>query len=190
MRNYFGCVVALLFLVSAPLPAFAAWIIDYPHSQLTFIGLEGSNAFTGSFKKFQLQVDLDPAHSDTGKISADIDIASATAGSAERDSYLPQPDWFNTAAFPTAHFESTSITKTGDLAYTADGKLTIKGITQPVSLIFTLVPEGDHWRAQGKVTLKRGDFHVGAGEWASETYVKNLVDVMFNVVATPQPEGR
>jgi polyisoprenoid-binding protein YceI len=179
------CLVSCLFFIATP--AFAkTWVIDNSASHLGFIGTQGSAAFNGSFKNFQANIDLDPDHPETGKITATIDIASATAGSSERDSYLPQADWFDTKKFPQAQFVSTSIEKTGDHDYVAKGNLTIKNITQPVTLPFTLIPEGDHWRAKGKVSLMRTDFHIGEHDWSNEDYVKHAVDVVIDLSAKPQ----
>jgi polyisoprenoid-binding protein YceI len=186
----YGKVTIVAAMLALALPAMAHaknWNIDYAHSQLGFIGMQGTAAFNGGFHKFQTTIDLDPAHPQTGKISTIIDMASATAGSQDRDSYLPQSDWFNTSKFPEARFESSSIRKTADNTYVADGFLTIKSFSHPVSLTFTLVPEQDHWRAKGTTKLARNDFHVGEGEWTTEAYVKNQVEVDFDIIATPQP---
>lgn len=169
-------------------PVFAKdWVIDYSHSSLGFIGNQSGAAFTGGFKRFQTIVDLDPAKPEAGKISATIDVTSITANDSERDSYLPQADWFSFSTFPQAQFISSGIRKTGDQSYVADGTLTIKGIAKPLSLPFTLKPEGDHWRAQGRVTLIRTDFHVGDHDWANEDYVKRAVDVVLDLTAKPAP---
>ena len=96
---------------------------------------------------------------------------------------LPQKDWFDTSKFSQAQFVTTSIRKIGAGHYQAEATLTIKGMMHPVTLPFTLVPEGDHWRAQGKVTLMRDDFSLGQGMFANETYVKHAVDVLVDLVA-------
>lgn len=179
------CLTSCLLLLAAP--AYAKnWVIDAGQSHLGFIGTQGTASFEGSFKNFQVTVDLDPDHPETGKITATIDIASVTAGSAERDSYLPQADWFDTKKFPQAQFVSNTIQKTGDHAYLAQGNLTIKNVTRPVSLPFTLTQENDHWRAKGKVNLTRTDFHIGEGQWSNENYVKYGVDVVIDLSAKPQ----
>ena len=175
--------VALL----AASPAFAKeWIIDYGHSRLGFVGMQGKSAFEGSFGKFEAHIDFDPEHPETGKIAATIDTASAATGDAERDSTMPQPDWFDVKHFAEARFTSTSIRKSGS-AYIADGMLSIKGIAQPVKLPFTLTQDGDHWRAQGRATLARNAFQVGIGQWANENYVGYAVDVVVDIAAKPAP---
>lgn len=176
--------MAVAWIVAAASPAAAkAWTIDYAHSTIGFTGMQGSSMFDGSFKKFQIALDLDPDHPEAGTITATIDIASASAGSAERDDALPQAEWFNTSHFPQARFETQTIRKTGDRTYEAEGTLTIKGNSRPVKLPFTLVAEGDHMRAQGRVTLIRTDFGIGAGQWSDDAFVKHAVDVTIDISA-------
>ena len=179
---------SLLFAVLLSTPVYAkSWLVDYQNSHLGFVGKESDKSFEGVFKNFQTTIDFDPDKPENGKIAATIEIGSATAGSAQRDGYLPQSDWFDTKQFPEAQFVSSSIKKTGDHAYLATGLLTIKGVSKIVSLPFTLTEEGDHFRAKGKVSLIRTDFHIGDHDWANEDYVKYAVDVVIDLAAKPQP---
>jgi len=178
---------AMLALVGMTVNASAemkSWVIDYDHSRLGFVGNQGGEPFYGGFKKYNAKIDFDLDKPEAGKIAVTIFTSSATAGSSDRDEYLPTKDWFDIGVFPRAEFVSTSIVKTGD-AYTVTGDLTIKGQTHEVSLPFTLVPEKDHWRAQGKLSLERTDFHVGMGDWAGEAYVKHNVDIVVNFEVKP-----
>jgi len=178
--------LALVALTALSMSAQAKdWQIDYAHSKLGFIGDQNGAKFEGGFKKFDAQVSFDPDHLDAGKISVSVDLASATTGDDERDSYLPQDAWFHVSAFPAAQFTASKFRKTGVNAYEADGTLTLKGITKNLTLPFTLTPEGDHWRAQGRVTLMRTDFSIGQGSFANESYVKHAVDVVIDLAAKP-----
>ena len=159
------------------------WQVDYAHSSLGFIGDQGGQAFSGSFKNFTAHISLDPDHPETGKISVTVDIASATAGSSDRDAMLPQKEWFDTSQFPQAQFISTTIRKIGPGQYVADATLTIKGVTKNVTLPFTLMSEGDHWRAKGHVNVMRNDFSIGTGSFSGESYVKHAVDVVVDIAA-------
>ncbi len=176
-------VVLALLAASAGTAQAKEWQVDYVHSHLSFVGDQNGEKFQGGFKKFEAQITLDPDHAETGAISVTVDAASAYAGSSDRDELLPQKDWFDTSKFPQAQFVTTSIRKIDAGKYQAEATLTIKGMTHPVTLPFTLVPEGDHWHAQGKVTLKRTDFDLGQGMFANETYVKYAVDVSIDLIA-------
>ena len=183
--------IALLPLLLAGAAHAKTWDVNYAQSHLGFEGKQGDAAFQGGFAKFDVKIDFDPAKPEAGKITATIDTSSATAGSSERDSFLPQADWFDVKNFPQAQFASTSIKstgtdKTGIDCYEAAGALTIKGISKPLALPFCLAKEGDHYRARGKVALMRQDYHVGEHDWASETYVKFGVDVTVDLEVKPK----
>ncbi|MDX2027399.1 MAG: YceI family protein [Alphaproteobacteria bacterium] len=188
MKKYLAVFLALLACAS-PTPSFAKnWTVDYANSRLGFTATQGDKSFEGSFKNFQTTIDFDPAKPEAGKITATIDMISAVAGSAERDSALPQADWFDTKKFPQAQFASTSIKAAGTdksaaQCFEAEGTLTIKGIERKVTLPFCLKPEDDHTRAKGKIVLMRNDFQIGQGQWASEAFVKNAVTVTVDIAA-------
>jgi len=185
-------------LLSIVLAAFSSsaeakpWIVDYAHSHIGFNGTANGSAFEGAFKSFTAAIDFDPDHPETGKISAVIAINGATSGDKQRDTMLPQADWFNVAAFPEAQFVSIGIRKTGSDKigiddYEAVGTLTIKGFSHPVTLPFSLKREGDYWRVRGNAVLRRDDFHVGEGDWNNEDYVKYAVTVTIDIAAKPAP---
>ncbi len=186
--------MALFALAISASPAHAKdWTVDYTQSKLGFIATQSGATFNGEFKSFKTGIDFDPEHPTTGKITAIIDIASVTAGNGERDAYLPQSDWFDTRNFPQATFVSTDIGASCDGTdlhgncgcYSANGTLMIKGVAKSVSLPFCLKPEGDHWRAEGKIVLHRADYHIGTGQWSSDDLVKHAVDVTFSIAAKP-----
>jgi len=178
-------VVAIFFMFTGNAEA-KPWVIDYSRSNLGFNATQSGITFQGSFQRFKVDVDFDPDHLETSKINAIIDISSIGTGDAQRDSMLPQPEWFATAQYPQAQFVSTQILKTGPNAYVAKGTLTIKGIAHPSTLPFTFVQEDGHWRSQGKTDILRSDFHVGEGQWSDEKYVKLAVEVKIDIVAKPQ----
>ena len=180
----FPAVLLLGALLGASPANAAPWTVDYANSHLGFKGMQGSTAFDGGFKTFQAVINFDPAHPESGSITATIDTGSATAGSSERDSICREPDWFDVKVFPEAQFASTAIRatspdKSGANCYEATGNLTIKGVTKPVKLPFCLKPENDHMRAEGRLTLTRTDFNLGSsGQWAADAFIRDAVEVM------------
>ena len=65
---------------------------------------------------------------------------------------------------PEARFLSETITRDGD-AYAADGTLTIKGVSQPATLRFTLDINDGRAVADGGLTVERSAFGVGVAGW-------------------------
>src|SRR5882672_4074788 len=156
--------------------------------QLVAAGSEG--AFTskqmgvpvdGKFRKFDAQIAFDPKKPEAAKIGLTIDLASVSLGAAETDAEIVKPDWFDTAKFPQATFQSTAVKAAGPAKYEMTGKLTIKGTTQNVVVPFALAQAGANTTATGTFVIKRLDFRIGDGEWKDTSMVANDVQVRFKL---------
>lgn len=176
-------ILAALSLLATPALA-APWVID-PSSTLTFTGKQAGETFTGHFTKFTPVVEFDPAKPEAGGITVTVDMASATIADKDKQDSLPTEDWFNTPQFPTASFISSTIKKTGDHTYEASGRLTLHGVSQLVTLPFTLKEDAGKTIVDGKVVLKRNEFGVGSGQWKDDQWIAYPVDVTFHLIATP-----
>ncbi|MEO7106275.1 MAG: YceI family protein [Rhodoferax sp.] len=153
-------------------------------SEVDFVIKQMGVPVEGHFKKFDAQIALDPAKPAAGKISFTIDIASATMGSPEPDAELPKSVWFNTAKFPQATFQSTSIKGLGGGKFEVTGKLAIKGNTRDAVVPVTLVQNGAVTTATGVVGIKRLAFKIGENEWADTSMVADDVQVKFKLALT------
>jgi polyisoprenoid-binding protein YceI len=175
---------ALLSAMAFAAPALAAdWTVQADKSHLGFSGTQTGAPFKGSFGKWTAEIGFDPAHPEAAHAKIAIDLASARTGDAQRDTALPQSDWFDVKHFPQATFEATGFTaKSGD-AYEAAGKLTIRGVAKDVVLPFTLTIAGDGATARGHLALVRTAFGVGQGAWTSGEWVALEVGVDFDLVA-------
>jgi polyisoprenoid-binding protein YceI len=162
----------------------ATWTIDTAKSHLGFTGSQSGTPFSGEFGKFSGTIVFDPATPAAGHADVTIAIASAKTGDQQKDGAMPGSDWFAADKFPTAAFKATSFKATGTNTYEADGTLTIRGISKPVALPFTLTITGDTAAAKGKVQLVRTDYGVGQGAWSSAQYVALDVAVSVDIVAT------
>jgi polyisoprenoid-binding protein YceI/cytochrome b561 len=165
----------------------ATWTVDPAKSRLGFSGTQTEQPFSGQFKTFAATIDFDPAKPEAGHALVTIDMGSATTGDPQKDEALPGADWFDTKAFPQAKFEATGFKAKGGDAYEADGTLTIRGISKPVALPFTLTTSGDTAHAVGKVQLVRAAFGVGQGAWSTPEYVAFEVNVDIDLTATKAP---
>ncbi|HEY3797892.1 MAG TPA: YceI family protein [Caulobacteraceae bacterium] len=172
--------------IAAPRLALAAppvWSVDHAASRLTFSGQVSGQGFTGAFKKWDAVIHFDPkdlAHSD---VAATIDMTSFATGSQDRDSELPDEDWFWTSHFPTATFVAHGFTAAGPGRYNAAGVLTLRGAAKPLTLPFTLAITGDVAKMNGQVALSRLAFGIGQGEWQSTDTVAAAVTVGVDLTA-------
>ncbi|MBS1085994.1 YceI family protein [Gluconobacter sphaericus] len=173
---------AMSFLAATPVFA-VDWTIDPAHSTIGFAGTQTGNAFTGHFGKFDGTISFDPAHPEEGHAKITIDIASATTADKQRDGAMPGSDWFNVASFPTATFEARSFRAKGGNAYEAVGTLTIRGVSRPETLPFTLDISGQIAHAKGHLDLIRSAFGIGQGPWATGQWVALQVGVSIDVIA-------
>jgi len=92
---------------------------------------------TGSFQKFDATMESEAADFSDAAISFTADVNSISTNMEQRDEHLKSDDFFSAAKFPVLSFTSTGITKTGDDAFTLTGNLTIRDVTNPVSLNVT-----------------------------------------------------
>jgi polyisoprenoid-binding protein YceI len=162
----------------------ASWKLDPAKSQLGFFGTQTGTKFEGKFTRYSTVIVFDPNDLADSHITVTVDLASAVSGDTQRDTALPGIDWFNVAQFPQAKFETTAIHKEGANTYEAVGNLTLRGVTKPLTLPFTLEINGTTAHAQGHVDLVRTDFGVGQGPWASGQWVALDVGVNIDIVAT------
>ena len=173
----------LLATIAAPAFAVTNWQINPATSKLTWTVPFNNQPVTGEFKKWTGKIAFDPQNLPASSIDISIDLASSTSGDANRDTTVKGPDFFNTAATPTATYRATSIQKTTQ-GYVAAGDLTLAGVTKPLALPFTLNINGEKALAQGKIKLSRNAFGVGKGQWKSASEIADLVEVTFTVDAT------
>lgn len=185
-RKYRLAGLAITGALMAPTAHAAAtsWIVNTQKSQIGFSDVQTGKKFTGHFTKFSATVTFNPKAPAAGHAKVVINMCTARAGSVQRNEALPQPNWFDCKAFPTATFTATSFKSDGGANYTAIGTLKIRNITKPISMPFTFVPHGKQADITGQVTLNRTDFGVGQGIWANGNWVGLNVQVMIKLVAT------
>ena len=177
--------VALLLLAAlASSTALAQQKLVPAQSEISFVSKQMGVPVEGRFKKFDAQIAFDPAKPQAGKIAFTVDIASATLGSPEPDSELPKAEWFNTAKFPQATFQSSAIKALGGGKFEVAGKLAIKGASQDAVIPVTLAANGVTTVASGSFTLKRLAYKIGEKEWADTSMVADDVQVKFKLALT------
>lgn len=77
---------------------------------------------------------LDGDDATRSQVSVVIDAASVDTGNADRDAHLKSPEFLDVAQFPEILFRSTEVDDRGDGLFRLRGGLTVKNVTQPVTL--------------------------------------------------------
>jgi polyisoprenoid-binding protein YceI len=171
--------------MAAPAAAQAAvYAVDPASSRLSFTGSFDGRPFTGVFRNWTAQIQFDPAHLEASSVKVVVQTGSVSAGTPEYDKTLVEPAWFNVRQFPTAMFVAKAFSKAGPNRYVARGDLTIRNVTRPISLPFTLQPAGPRTRMRGELTLDRTQFGLGAGDFSGDRPLAKAVRVNVDLVAT------
>ena len=160
----------LLGALLAPAAQARDWTVQ-PGSTLGFATTFEGVKFVGAFKQFSARIVFDPAHPQACTLDATITLASADTGNADRDKMLPTADFFDVARFPTATYRGADCTPAGPGRYSAQGTLTLRGVSKPVPLTL-------QWRMQGAdalltldASVPRLTFGVGSGQWADPSAI-------------------
>ena len=172
----------LLAALALPCASFATdYAVQPAASKLGFTGTFQGASFDGSFGQWSATISYDPAHLASSKFDVSVTLASAKTGDSDRDGALPGADFFDVAKYPTAHFVSTGFRNVGGKVI-ADGQLTLRGVTKPVSLVVDFKPQGSGATLDVATTLKRLDFNVGGGQYADTSVIGADVKVAAHLV--------
>lgn len=145
------------------------YVLDGAHTQVAFsIERFGFTFVLGRFETIEGEIMLDQANPERSSVNATIQTGSISSGNATRNEHLQGEIWLNAAQFPTMTFRSTSVRRTGETTAEVTGDLTIRGITQPVTLAVTLNQIGRNPANGGQAagfsattTISRTAFGVG-----------------------------
>lgn len=156
---------------------------DAAHSSVAAVFKQMNVPVEAKFKKFNAQIDYDPAKPDAAKASVEIETASLDLGEAEMNKEVAKKEWFNAAQFPKASFVSSGIKSAGPGKLNVSGKLTIKGKASDVSFPLTVKAEGGKQVFEGALPIKRLAYNIGEGEWKDTSMVADDVVIKFRVTA-------
>lgn len=191
MRNYLTRAALAPVLCLAAVPALAAeWVIDQDESSVIFKYSYSGTPYQGEFKNVDAVFQIDPMDPGGCKFEVDIPIESIEVGDAETKDYLLDLELFDVDQFPTARFEADSCRITSLDTFEADGMLTIRDQTHPMTFPFDLDVETHEGQVRfhltSEVSINRLEYGVGQGYWASTAAIPNEVDVVVDVYAVRQ----
>jgi polyisoprenoid-binding protein YceI len=185
----------------APVPG-GAYQIDPAHSLIGFAvrHLE-INWVEGRFKDFKGTINFDEKDVTKSSVEFTAKVASIDTEVEARDKHLRTADFFDAEKYPEMIFKSTRVERKGKDGYVLHGDLTLKGVTKPVALPFTITgavkdPWGNtRFGVEAHTKINRRDFQINYGNAfaGSGLDVGNEVTIDLRLEAmqpAPKPAGR
>ncbi|MGH1377915.1 MAG: cytochrome b/b6 domain-containing protein [Alphaproteobacteria bacterium] len=165
------------------------WHIDFDNSSVGFGATQYGQEFQGNFKIAKGQIFFDENNLADSKVRIEIDISSIKTGSSDRDTQAVSGEWFDAGSHPYAVFESDDFKKVDSNQFIASGDLTLRGVTLPIELPFTLditMNDRDENIAEmsANIELNRLDFGIGQGKWQSTDAIGGIVKLDISLSAT------
>ena len=146
---------------SSTVPVFT---ITPVQSRVTFY-VKSSVKLEGTFEKWDATLVFTSTDASTGVLDIKIQADSVHSGSKSEDEMLKGEHCFDVAKDPYITFHSTKITQTGPSTFEVGGIFTLRGISKPAGLTFTVDrgAGGATGEIKGVLTIDRNDFGLGGG---------------------------
>ncbi len=153
---------------------------DAEHGEIEFSGVAEDNLVRGDFQEFEVRVCLDNDELSSAHIEVEVQTGSASVGIRQGDEALLGEEMFFAERYPTATWTSRTIEPDND-AYRAEGELELRGVSAPQAVRLRLARDGDTLRLSGEAEIFRMEFEVGEGEFADTEFVKDRVELEFDL---------
>jgi polyisoprenoid-binding protein YceI len=126
--------------------------------------VKASVAIDGTFDQWDATATMTSPDVETGVLDIKIQAASVNTGSSMKDGKLRGKDFFDADHNPLITFHSTKIVQTGPNTLDYVGDFTIRGVTKPEKLTFTLSGKGTgSGEITGTMAFDRKDYGMNKG---------------------------
>ncbi|MEF2550653.1 cytochrome b/b6 domain-containing protein [Aurantimonas sp. A2-1-M11] len=171
---------------ATPQGAAGDWIVDAAESRLDFAAQFSGKPLTGTVGAWQADVRFSPDALERAQATVTIDTASITVDNSFVAPQVQGKDGFDSDTHPTATLVLSQF-RAADAGYAAEGTLTIKGKSLPVTVPFTFDENADGTAhvAAGSATVDRTAFDLGVSNDPTGQYLDKAVTIRFALVAAP-----
>jgi len=160
-----------------------SYVFGPENSGIDFVASKVTRSHNGGFKKFSGQLKAEGNKlANTGN-KVEIDTTSIWTDTDRLTGHLKTPDFFNVAQFPTATFETTSITPNSTNS-TVTGNLTLHGVTKQISFPANINVSTDSVDVAAEFAINRLDFDIKYPGMPNDLIRKEVV-LRLKVKATP-----
>ena len=143
---------------------------DIPVIQITKEGssvrfaVKASVSLEGTFDKWEATITYPSRDAEAGTLDIKIQADSVNTGSGMKDDKLKSKDFFNVKEDPYITFHSTKFTETGPTTVEVQGNFTIRGVSKPETLLFSVTGKGTGvGEIKGTMAFDRKEFGMNSG---------------------------
>ena len=135
-----------------------------PVSSTIRFGVKASVPIEGKFEKWDAALTFTSREVESGVLDVKIEAASVNTGSGLKDGKLKSKDFFNAQNDPYITFHSTKIVQTGPTTFELPGVFTIRGVSKPETLIFSVTGKGTgSGEIKGMMAFDRKEYGMNSG---------------------------
>jgi polyisoprenoid-binding protein YceI len=132
-------------------------------SKITFY-IKSSVALEGTFDKWDAPLTFTSPDVTTGVLDIKIQADSVNTGSGMKNDKIKGKDFFDVEHDPLITFHSDKIVQTGPTTFDVPGTFTIRGVSKPETLTFTVTGKGTgSGEIKGTMAFDRKDYGMNKG---------------------------
>ena len=173
---------AVMMLLLPAIVLAASGDIDAGKSTIIATFKQEGVAVDNPFKKFSGRIVYDANKVAASSAMIEVETASFDMGGEEYNAEVRKKAWFDSASYPKAVFQSTSIKAEGANKFTATGTLSIKGKSVNLSVPVSVQSASGVNAFDGTIIISRAAFGIGDKAW--NDVVDDKVTVRFHLVGT------
>ena len=187
--KYVIFIFAAIFIFSNAQAAAPEWKLDFDHTGFFFSIDHIYSTVRGHFDKYEGTVMFSPDDLANSRFDFEVEIKSVNTNNSKRDRHLNSADFFDSRKFPTMTFKSRAVKHVKDNQYIVDGTMTIKDVSQELSVPFTFFgikdfPFDKKFEVAGfeaRMTIDRLAYNVGNGKYVEMGVVGRDVEVLISM---------
>jgi polyisoprenoid-binding protein YceI len=151
----------------------AEWQIDRVHSGVYFEIRHSFATVRGQFDDISGKLVFDPENMSASRCDLEVKVASVNTNNKQRDDHLRTKEFFSVDEYQAMKFQTTRVNSTQDNQFQLMGKLTIKDVTQEVTVPMTYLgvkenpfnPKQLVSGFEASFKIDRLAYHVGTGKF-------------------------
>jgi polyisoprenoid-binding protein YceI len=143
--------------------------------------VKASVAIEGTFDKWDATITMTSPDVESGVLDIKIQAASVNTGSGMKDGKLKSKNFFDVEHNPLISFHSTKIVQTSPDTFDYVGDFTIRGVTKPEKLTFTLSGQRGSGSGEIKGTMAFDRKDYGMNKGIPLVKIADRVEVIVNL---------